>query len=83
MTGFKNALKGIFSSKKALALIAGGIVALTAKFGWNVSNEVVMTILGFVGTYIIGQGIADNGKEAAKVTADADAALFAADKEEG
>lgn len=71
MNGFKNALAGIFASKKALALIAGGIVAGCAKFGWNVSNDMVMAIFAFVGTYIVGQGVADHGKEAAKVNKEA------------
>jgi hypothetical protein len=70
----KGVLGQIFSSKKALAAITGGIVALTAKFGWNVSTDMVAYILGFVGTYIIGQSIADSGKEAAKVVAESEKA---------
>jgi hypothetical protein len=35
--------------------------------GLDLDNELVLAILGLVGTYVIGQGIADNGKEAAKL----------------
>lgn len=66
---FKDILRSLFGSKKFVALVAGLITAGVAKLGWDAPPEFIIGILGLVGTYIIGQGIADNGKEAAKITA--------------
>lgn len=64
-----NALKGLLGSKKFLMTLAGLIVAFLAKRGFNVSDEIVLAILGFFASAIVGQGIADNGKAAAQVGA--------------
>lgn len=66
----KGLLAELFTSKKFVATVAGGVVALCAKLGFAASNELVLGILGLVGTYVLGQGIADNGKSAAKVNAE-------------
>lgn len=68
MSGF---LKEILKSKKAIATIAAVIVATAGKYGLGLDTESVMTIVGALSAYIVGQGIADHGKEAAKVTAEA------------
>jgi hypothetical protein len=57
----------ILTSKKALATVAGLIVAGSAKYGFGLDEATVVEILGSVAAYVIGQGIADNGKEAAKI----------------
>jgi putative Mn2+ efflux pump MntP len=62
----KALLAAMFASKKFVAALAGMIVALVAKVGWDVDTEIVLGILGLFGTYVLGQGIADNGKEAVK-----------------
>lgn len=67
-----NAIKGLLGSKKFLLTVAGLIVAFLAKRGFNVSDEVVLAILGFFASAVLGQGIADNGKGAAQATAIAD-----------
>lgn len=67
-----NALKGLLGSKKVLMTFAGLIVAFLAKRGFNVSDEVVLAILGAFATAVLGQGISDNGKGAAQATAIAD-----------
>lgn len=64
-----NAIKNLLGSRKFLVTVAGLIVAFLAKRGFNVSDEVVLAILGFFASYIVGQGIADNGKAAAQVKA--------------
>lgn len=56
-------------SKKFVALLVGILAAVGAKLGLDaeLSNELSRQIVALVATYMIGQGIADNGKEAAKV----------------
>jgi hypothetical protein len=54
-------------SKKAKALLVALAVLLASKLGWNVSDTTVLSVLGLFGSYILGQGLADSGKEAAKL----------------
>ena len=59
----------ILRSKKAQAFILGIIaVALSKLVG--LGDEEVNKIVGLIATYILGQGIADHGKEAAKINAE-------------
>jgi len=60
------AIKGILSSKKALAAIVGVVVSLVAKLGIDLPTEALLAILTPILAYILGQGVADIGKEAAK-----------------
>ena len=62
-----NALKELISSKKALMAIASAIVAGVAKLGLELDTEAVLTIITPLVSFVIGQGVADLGKEAAKV----------------
>lgn len=83
------ALKGLFGSKKALAAMGGTVAAtlvtLAGKHGVALdpagAEKLVMVILGIVCAYVLGQGVADWGKEAAKVQEAAQEALFAKAKE--
>jgi cyanophycinase-like exopeptidase len=68
----KQVVIGLLSSKKAVMGISAAIAAGTMKLGFGVSSETVALIVGPVVAAIIGQGVADHGKEAAKVTASAD-----------
>ncbi len=61
-------LKEMASSKKFIAMVGGLATVLVAKVGLDVPNETVMEMTGIVMCYLVGQGIADNGKEAAKVS---------------
>lgn len=61
------ALKNLFSSKKFLMAIAATIVTLGAKYGLNLDPELIALIVGTFASAIIGQGIADHGKEAARI----------------
>ena len=61
------AIADLLKSKKALTAIAGVIVALGAKAGLNISTQELMPILAPLMAYIVGQGIADHGKERAKI----------------
>jgi len=61
----QEAIKNMLSSKKALATIAGVLViALAPRLGLN--PEQITAILALIGTYVIGQGVADHGKEQVK-----------------
>jgi hypothetical protein len=59
-------LKQILTSKKALAAILGVVVGLAAKLGLALDTETLMAILSPILAYILGQGLADTGKEAVK-----------------
>ena len=62
-----NALVELLKSKKALTAIAAAIVAGAAKIGWDVSTDELIPILTPIMAYVVGQGIADHGKERAKI----------------
>ena len=79
----KPVLGQILSSKKALALIAGAIVWALAQAGVAANPSDVLPLLGFVASYMLGQGIADHGKERAKVIAESVASEAALGKQEG
>ena len=61
-----NAIADLFRSKKALTAMATVIVAGVGKLGLEMTTDELLPILGPLVAYIVGQGIADNGKEAAK-----------------
>ena len=63
----KQLLVSIFTSKKFIAMLAGLILAAAAKIGLNLDEAALVTLLSPILAYIIGQGIADHGKERAKV----------------
>ena len=63
------AITDLFQSKKALAAMAAVIVGLAAKLGFEISTDELLPILSPLMAYIVGQGIADHGKERAKVEA--------------
>lgn len=66
----KPLLGEILTSKKALAMIAGAIVWALAQAGIVASPDAILPLLGVIGMYLLGQGIADNGKSATKLAAD-------------
>ena len=59
----KPVLGEILSSKKALAMIAGFIVWVLAQAGVASNPDQLLPILGFLASYILGQGLADFRKE--------------------
>jgi uncharacterized membrane protein (DUF441 family) len=62
-------IKGLFGSKKFVALLVGLAVAYLTRRGIVLPPDMVEEVVGIFVAYIIGQGIADNKKEAAKVEA--------------
>ena len=66
---FGNTIKSLATSKKFLTVIASVIVAVAVKLGINdIEVDQILAILSPAMAYIMGQGIADIGKEQAKVT---------------
>ena len=63
----KQALKDMLGSKKATAMIVGILVGLGGKYGLDLPPEELTAILSPVLAYILGQGIADVGKEKARI----------------
>jgi uncharacterized membrane protein (DUF441 family) len=59
--------KQLLTSKKALAAIAGFIVAAVGRVGLDLDPDAVTQVLAPIVAYIVGQGIADAGKEAMKI----------------
>jgi hypothetical protein len=63
------AFKQILSSKKVVLALVAGATAGVAKLGFAVDSETVALIVSPLIAAIVGQGIADHGKEAAKIEA--------------
>ena len=64
----KQVLRDLFSSKKAVAAMASiGVIVANSAGLTALSESTLMMILGVIGSYIVGQGLADLGKEKAKI----------------
>ncbi|MBW7990028.1 MAG: hypothetical protein FVQ84_08445 [Planctomycetes bacterium] len=56
----------IFKSKKFIVTIIGLIIPiLNSNFDWGLDKEAIFAMLGSVGLFNIGQGIADAGSKGA------------------
>lgn len=64
------ALRTLFSSKKFLTALVALLMSAGAKFGLQLDNELVMSIVGLFAIVIGAQGAADVGKETAKIHVD-------------
>ena len=62
-----NALKEMFTGKKWTAAVSASIVAAALKIGLELPSDAVALIVSPIMAYIVGQGWADSGKEAAKI----------------
>ena len=62
-----DAIRTMLSSKKAIAAIVGVIVVLAGHFGLELPSESVAEIVGLIIAYVLGQGLADIGKEADRI----------------
>lgn len=72
MESVKKFLAAIAGSKKAMATVVGILFTLVVapiarRYELDVSREDVAMCLGLIVAYVLGQGQADKGKEAAKV----------------
>lgn len=59
-------LKGLFGSKKFLAALGAVIFCVCKELGLDVSDQLVNEVMALTGAYVVGQGIADVGKEKVK-----------------
>ncbi|MDE0073477.1 MAG: hypothetical protein OXR82_05430 [Gammaproteobacteria bacterium] len=59
----RNAIVTMFGSKKFLTALTGVAVVVFENLGVPISEEALLPLVA----YIVGQGIADHGKERAKV----------------
>lgn len=79
MEWIKKLIAAIAGSKKAVATLAGVVLSLAAplarKIGWELTQAEVEWTLIMLASFIVGQGIADAGKEKAKIEAANAAAL--------
>jgi hypothetical protein len=74
-----NVVKDMLASKKFIAVLVTIAVWVGGRFGFEVDELTLTPVFAALAAYILGQGIADHGKEAAKITA----AAAAAEKREG
>lgn len=57
------ALRAMLASKKFIGAIAGVIVAGALKVGVDLPTDAVAAVISPIVAYILGQGVADLGKE--------------------
>lgn len=62
-------IRSLLSSKKFVAFLIGVVISIGGRYGVNLDPDVVREVIGLTIAYIIGQGIADHGKDAAKINA--------------
>lgn len=65
----KRFLASLLTSKKFVALLVGLLVTAMARRGIVLQPDMVLEIVGLFSAYLIGQGFADRGKEAAQIDA--------------
>lgn len=61
-------IRDLLASKKFLVSLVGVLVWALAKVGFSVDSDALLLVLSPFYAYVLAQGIADHGKEAAKVT---------------
>lgn len=74
MNGIWLVIREAATSKKFIMAIAGAIAAASMKIGLELPPETVALILSPIITYLLAQGWADRGKEAAKIQGTVDLA---------
>lgn len=57
-------VRDLLASKKFLVALVAVLAHLAGRFGFEVDQEAMITILSPLYAYIVGQGIADHGKPA-------------------
>ncbi|HEU02560.1 hypothetical protein LCGC14_0678320 [marine sediment metagenome] len=66
------AIRGILSSKKAVVAAVSAAVWIAGRFGLELDVAELLPVVAPLWAYVIGQGVADAGKERAKVEAGTD-----------
>lgn len=62
-------IKALFSSKKFVAFLITSIVAIGGRVGLSFPPDLVAELVAIGVAFILGQGISDAGKDAARITA--------------
>ena len=62
-------IKDLFASKKFVVMLAAIVVYAAGRVGWDMKSEDAVAFITMVSSYLVGQGIADHGKEKAKLEA--------------
>lgn len=60
-------IKEFLTSKKFIVAVSGLIITGLAKLHFNIPESLVQEFVGIVIAYLVAQGWADSGKEAAKI----------------
>lgn len=60
-------VKTLLTSKKALATLAAILVWVIGRAGADVDAEELLPVIASLAAFVVGQGWADSGKEAAKL----------------
>lgn len=63
----KEAVRALLASKKAVMAVLGVAVWLGGKIGLHFSSAEAFELISPIIAYLLAQGLADHGKEAAKV----------------
>lgn len=64
---FTDSLLQLLSSKKGIAFIVGLLLVILNSLGVMIPEENLTELVGLIIAYILGQGVADAGKEATKI----------------
>ena len=62
-------IRDLFASKKFLVMLSSIVIYSASRFGLDVPPDACDKFLGLVAAWLVGQGVADHGKEAAKLSA--------------
>ena len=63
----KKVLAELFTSKKFIGFLVGIVLSILSKKGIAVPPELATEIVALTASYVVGQGLADMGKEKAKI----------------
>ncbi len=69
MSTVKKLIAWMFASKKVTALLAGLLLLGAKRLGLDIAGSEIEEALALLGAYLVGQGIADAGKERSKIDA--------------
>lgn len=70
----KEMLRELLTSKKFATTVVAIIVWVVGRFGLHVDEAALLPLVGALAAFVVAQGLADQGKSAAKIDAQAAAA---------
>ena len=65
----KRMIAELLTSKKGAMMIASITAYVIARIGFDVEADQILPVLGMIAAWLVGQGLADHGKSAAKINA--------------